>query len=64
MISPECTFTQRPFRTTRSAGFRPVATSTSVVAISAQGFGLAAPFAGVFAMNMLLALAGLCQQRS
>ena len=43
MISPECTFTQRPLRTTRSAGLRPVATSTSSGAISAQGAGRAKP---------------------
>ena len=37
MISPEWTFTQRPLRTSRSAGARPIATSTSCGAVSDQG---------------------------
>jgi hypothetical protein len=37
MISPECTFTQRPLRTSMSAGARPMATSTSWGAVSDQG---------------------------
>jgi hypothetical protein len=40
MISPEWTFTQRPLRTTRSAGLRPVATSTSTCHRVRPGCGL------------------------
>src|SRR5690606_31456090 len=39
MTSPEWTLTQRPLRTTRSAGLRPVATSTKRGATSLHGFG-------------------------
>jgi hypothetical protein len=42
MISPEWTFTQRPLRMTRSAGLRPIATSTRCVATSVHSFGFAA----------------------
>src|SRR5882757_3449309 len=63
MISPEWTFTQRPLRMTRSAGLRPIATSTRCVAISAQGLGFVALADGFFAMKRLL-FARLCQAGS
>ena len=50
MISPEWTLTQRPLRTTRSAGFRPAATSTRRGAVSAQ---LATPGDADLAMPFL-----------
>src|SRR5262245_54601260 len=40
MISPECTFTQRPLRMTVSAGVRPIATSMSDAADSNQVLGI------------------------